>query len=232
MTTDLTDAQLLERFPYASVGEVNALGEEVRLRRPTGWQTAALKLWDRFRGFGQDQPMAEQQVVLSLVQSVDDQGFVRDLLARGPLSECIEPDLLRAAAACRVALPTSIVERGLAARVVDMRRIAVQLAIASGVPSETLLPYLSDPARIVRREAAIALADAGERVAIPSLLLEMRIQPSRAGLEALGFVADEDIVIALGQIARQHPDWCPVVLEVLEMIDHPKAERVAAGLAG
>jgi hypothetical protein len=232
MPTDMTDAQLLERFSNASVGNVRAFGEELRLRRPAGWQDAAIKLWDRFRGFGHTQPMVEQQVVLSLAKSVDDHRFVRDLLAAGPIGECIEPDLLRAAAVCRVALPKSIVERGLAARVTDVRRAAVQLAIASDVPSETLLPYLSDPARIVRREAAIALANAGQRVAISSLLLEMRIQPSRAGLEALGFVADEDIMIGLGQIARQHPDWCPIVLEVLESIGHPTAEIVAAGLVG
>lgn len=229
---DMTDEQLLERFPHASVGNVKAFGEEMRLRRPTGWQDAAVKLWDRFRGFGHGQPMPEQQVVLSVAEGPADQAFVRSLLARGPVSECLEPDLLRAAAACRVPLPTTIVERGLAHRMADVRCDAVRIAMASNVPTEVLLPYLKDQVGLVRREAAIALAEAGEPVAIPSLLQEMRMRPSRAGLEALGFFVDEDVVIALGQIARQHPDWCSVVLEVLEMIDHPMAQRVAAGLMG
>ena len=114
----------------------------------------------------------------------------------------------------------------------DVRCDAVRIAMASNVPTEVLLPYLKDQVGLVRREAAIALAEAGEPVAIPSLLQEMRMRPSRAGLEALVFFVDEDVAIALGQIARQHPDWCSVVLEVLEMIDHPMAQRVAAGLMG
>jgi len=133
---------------------------------------------------------------------------------------------------CRVPLPTTIVVRGLAHRIADVRCDAVQIALASNVPTEMLLPYLKDQIGFVRREAAIALAGAGEAVAKPSLLQEMRMRPSRAGLEALGCFENEDVVIALGQIARQHPDWSSVVLEVLEMIDHPMAQRVAAGLMG
>ena len=229
---DTTDEQLLELFPHASVGNVKALGEELRLRRPTGWQDAAVKLWDRFRGFGHSQPMPEQQVVLSLAEGPAHQVFFRSLLARGPVSECLEPDLLRAAAACRVPLPTTIVERGLAHRVADVRCDAVRNAMASNVPTEVLLPYLKDHIGFVRRAAAIALAEAGEPVAKASLLQEMRMRPSRSGLEALSSFVDEDVVIALGQIARKHPEWCSVVLELLEMIDHPMAQRVAAGLMG
>jgi len=229
---DMTDEQLLERFVHASVGNVKTLGDELRQRRPTGWQDAAVKLWDRFRGFGHGQPMLEQQVVLSLADGPARHAFVRSLLARGLVSECLEPDLLRAAAACRVPLPTTIVVRGLAHRIADVRCDAVQIALASNVPTEMLLPYLKDQIGFVRREAAIALAGAGEAVAKPSLLQEMRMRPSRAGLEALGCFENEDVVIALGQIARQHPDWSSVVLEVLEMIDHPMAQRVAAGLMG
>ena len=70
----------------------------------------------------------------------------------------------------------------------DVRCDAVRIAMASNVPTEVLLPYLKDQVGLVRREAAIALAEAGEPVAIPSLLQEMRMRPSRAGLEALVFL--------------------------------------------
>jgi hypothetical protein len=58
----------------------------------------------------------------------------------------------------------------------------------------------------------------------------MRLQPNRRGLEALSSVANEDVVIRLGQIARQHQAWRGTVIEVLYMIDDPKAAIVAAGL--
>ena len=57
-------------------------------------------------------------------------------------------------------------------------------------------------------------------------------QPDQEGLEALAFVANEDVVIRLGQIARQHPDWTPTILGVLEAIGGPVATKVAAGLMG
>jgi hypothetical protein len=226
----MSDDQLLANFARANLADVEAFGNEVRLRRPSGWQAAALALWERFRGFGATRPMREQLVVLALAESIGDRGFLQDVLARGPMNTCLEPQLLLAAAACGLALPTPIVAGGLTHLNPDIRRASAQLAIRSNVAVEMLVHALRDPARPVRREAAIALADAGEASATASLLLEMRLDPSRAGLEALGFVANEDAVIGLGQIARLHPNWCSTIIEVLETLDHPKAARVVAGL--
>jgi hypothetical protein len=58
----------------------------------------------------------------------------------------------------------------------------------------------------------------------------VRRQPDRRGLEALSSVANEDVIIRLGQISRQHHAWRGIVIEVLHMIDDPKAEAVAARL--
>ena len=84
--------------------------------------------------------------------------------------------------------------------------------------------------REVRRTAATLIAEAGDVVAREPLVLEMQLQPDRRGLEALISVANEDVVIRLGQIARQHHAWRGTVIEVLHMIDDPKAAIVAAGL--
>jgi hypothetical protein len=227
---DMSDDRLLASFPRATLADVEAFGDEIRRRRAKGWQAPALALWERFRGFGATRPLREQLVVLTLAASMGDRRFLQDLLARGPVNACLEPNLLLAAAACGLALPSPIVSGGLTHGNPHVRRAAAQLAMRSNVAVELLVHCLRDPARPVRREAAIALADAGETIATASLLMEMRIQPSRAGLQALGFVANEDAVIGLGQIARLHPDWCLTVIEVLETLDHPKAARVVAGL--
>ncbi|MDP3961880.1 MAG: hypothetical protein Q8Q26_17765 [Pseudorhodobacter sp.] len=227
----MSDLELLAGFVGATMADVSAIGEEILRRRTEGWSQAALGLWDRFLGFGTAKPMLEQVVVLNLVQHTAAAAVLRDLLRRGQIAECLDPYLLLAAAACRIALPTTTVLRGLSHRHSDVRRAAVQVAIPSDVSIEHLHPYLADPAREVRRATATALAEAGETLARDSLLFEMRVQPDRAGLEALSFVADEDVVIRLGQIARQHPAWCRIIIEVLQTIDHPRAERVAASLS-
>jgi len=227
----LSDLELLAGFADATMADVSAIGEEILRRRTEGWSQAALGLWDRFLGFGTAKPMLEQVVVLNLVQHTAAAAVLRDLLRRGQIAECLDSYLLLAAAACRIALPTTTVLRGLSHRQSDVRRAAVQVAISSDVSIEHLHPYLADPAREVRRATATTLAEAGETVARDPLLFEMRVQPDRAGLEALSFVADEDVVIRLGQIARQHPAWCGIIIEVLQTIDHPRAERVAASLS-
>jgi hypothetical protein len=231
-TTSLSDAELLAGFANASMVVVAALGEEILRRRPEGWTEAVLALWDRFLGYGETKPMLEQVVVLGLVQRSAAAVLLRGLLSRGPMAECLDEHLLLAAAACRVALPADVVLRGLSDGRAGVRSAAVRLAILSGISTEHLHPYLTDSAREVRRATATALAEAGESLARDPLLFEMRLQPDRAGLDALSFIADEDVVIRLGQIARQHPAWCGIVIEVLQSIDHPRAQGVAAGLSG
>lgn len=229
-TDDLTDPQLLTRLVQSSVADVGLLGDAIVDRRPKGWQAAALALWDRFLGFGVDQAMPEQIVVLRLAELIGDRGLIMDIVAREQLLPGVEPPLLTAAASAGVAMPTEIVMRGLSHQRSDVRRAAVQLAMVSYADPKDLHPCLTDPVRDVRREAAIALCEAGDRTGRDVLISELRILPSQRLIEALSFVANEDVVIKLGQFARDEPKWCEVVLSVLETIDHPKARKVAAGL--
>ena len=227
----LGDSDLCANFAKASVTTVEALGEEIVRRRPDGWQRASLALWDRHLGFGRTSPMLEQVVVLNLVQRTREADLLRQLLSRGQLAECVEAQLLRAAVACRIALRGDVVLRGLSHPHADIRCAAARLAVISGLPTAQLQPYLADSAREVRRATATVLAEAGETLARDTLLFEMRAQPDRAGLEALSFVANEDVVIRLGQIARQHPAWREIIVEILLTIDHPRADCVVASLS-
>jgi hypothetical protein len=226
----LGDAELLARFATASVAEVVSLGMEVVRRQPAGWPQAVLALWERFLGFGTVQPLREQIVVLDIIRRTGEAGLLRQILQRGPVADGLHAELLLVAAECRVALPTPVVLRGLSDARPPVRQAAAHVAGLSGLPADGLHPHLTDPSRAVRRAVATALAEAGDAIARETLLFEMRLMPDRAGLEALTHLADEDVVIRLGQIARQHPGWCGFVIELLEGIDHPKAPRVAAGL--
>ena len=226
----MSDEDLLLGLARASLGSVEPIAREILRRRPEGWTDAAAALWERFLGFGTNVPMPEQVAVLGLVRQTAAAPLLIQLLRRAPMADCLDPHLLPAAAACGVSLPQATVLRGLANPQSDIRTAALQVAPASRVPPDKLHPFLSDQVRDVRRTAATVIAEAGDAVAREPLLLEMRLQPDRRGLEALISVANEDVVIRLGQIARQHHAWRGTVIEVLHMIDDPKAAIVAAGL--
>lgn len=227
---EMSDACLLAEFRKASVTTVSDLGAELIKRRPLGWQQAALKLWRRFLGFGGDRPTVEQEIVLTMAMATSDRQLVEAILRMGQILPCFEPFLIRAAAASGGTLPKATVEAGLCSENTDVRCAALSLAVASDVSLDDVYPYLTDPVREVRRAAAVALAEAGEEEARDVLLYEIRVRPSRTLLEALSFVANEDVVIRLGQLARQSPEWCEPVIAVLETIDHPTASKVIAGL--
>jgi len=226
----VSDEDLLLGFARASLGSVEPLAREILRRRPEGWTAAAAALWERFLGFGTNVPMPEQVAVLDLVRRTAAAPLLLQLLRRTPMADCLDPYLLPAAATCGVSLPQATVLRGLAHPQSDIRTAAVRGAPASRIPVDRLHPLLSDPVRDVRRTAATVIAEAGDAVAREPLLLEMRLQPDRRGLEALSSVANEDVVIRLGQIARQHQAWRGIIIDVLQMIDDQKAETVAAGL--
>jgi HEAT repeat protein len=228
----LDDARLVEALAAASLQDVQAIVAQVVARRPLGWEGAALRLWVRYLGFGFQKPMLEQVAVLDLVCQTQSRTLFKEVIARGPIGESLDAELLCAAAACHEPLAQDMVMRGLSHPSAKVRHAAITIAVQSGVESSELLPCLSDASHDVRRTAAIEIASTGDGAARDLLIYEMRQQPDQEGLEALAFVANEDVVIRLGQIARQHPDWTPTVLGVLEAIGGPVATKVAGGLMG
>jgi hypothetical protein len=228
----LDDLDLLDHLAHCTINTVMPVAEEIIRRRPLGWECAVLKLWNRFLGFGVTKPMLEQRVVLDIIRRTSAGDVLRDILGRGHLATAIEPELLDAAAACGVPLHLDIVSRGLASTQPLIRETAVKLALSSGLCADELHAFLSDTSSVVRRAAAIALAEAGDVVAREPLLREMAIRPGSAGLEALSYIADENVVIRLGHIARSHPDYAEIIRDVLIGIDHPRAPIVAANLNG
>lgn len=224
----MDDATLLAAFPWGRVGQVPALAAEIARRRPEGWQQAALSLWNRFVGFGDQMPFPEQRAVLVLTRETGAKRLLQDILARGWLPQGLNGDLVQAAAVCSLRLDTDRVRRVLRSPDADLRRAAVEIAIPSGMPLTEVHPLLSDRDRSVRHLAAIVLAETGNPEARLPLLRLLKLQPTRRGLEALAAYEDEDALVRLGQIARQHPEWGRVVRNLIEDFPHPKADAVLA----
>ncbi|TQM90406.1 hypothetical protein BD293_3786 [Roseinatronobacter monicus] len=126
---EMSDEYLLTEFPRASVAAVSALGAELIKRRPAGWQEAAIKLWCRFRGFGGERPMVEQEIILTMAVETADRRLLDAIMVEGQILPCFEPFLVRAAAANGAALPTEMVEAGLRNKQADVRCAALRLAV-------------------------------------------------------------------------------------------------------
>lgn len=229
---ELGDADLLNALARANFQNVADVADEVCKRRPDGWEAASMELWNRFRGFGVKKAMREQQVVLDLALQTKSRHLLQQVMANGPIGQFLDAELLLAAAACYVPVPQEVVDRGLLHASEKVRYAAIKVAILSGIPTEHIQPYLSDRSAMVRRGTAVVLAEAGDVKARDALLAQMREQPDLEGLEALGFIVNEEVVIRLGQIARLHPDWAPMVIGILEDIGGSTARKVAAGLIG
>lgn len=225
---NLSDAELLSAFAAAKLATVQPLGEAIKRRRPDGWEAAASTLWARFAGFGVTNPCLEQKVVLDLIAHTRASGLLEALIASSPVSDALGEEIVRAAEACRSSVPSDMALAGLSSARAEIRSAAARIGLLSGVEVGDVMQMLSDPAREVRRQAAIALAEIGEEAARGTLLAEMAIRPSRDGLEALSTIGGEDVVVNLGRIARSHPAWAGCIADLLEELDHPKAARVRA----
>jgi hypothetical protein len=80
----------------------------------------------------------------------------------------------------------------------------------------------------VRHAAACALGRLGRPEARAALTGLLRDAPSRAVINAITAVADEECVILLARIARTVPDLADAAREALEAVDHPRVAQVLA----
>jgi hypothetical protein len=223
----LDDAGLLEAFQASKLTETERLAVAIARRRPAGWQDAALRVWGRFFGFGQE---SEQRAVLGLARELSGRPVLEEILRRGRVPQSLNEDLIRAAAACGHPLPAELVRAGLHSRDGALREAAVTVAIPSGVEPLELRPLLTDQRSGVRDLTAIVLAEVGDPEARESLLLSLKARPSERGLDALATFMDEDAIIQLGQLARAHPKWVGHIRGLIEDSNHPKARSIIATL--
>jgi len=93
-----------------------------------------------------------------------------------------------------------------------------------------LIELLDDRRPEVASAAALALGRIGRVEARPLLMGLLRREPSAEIVDALARIADEEVIVIFGRVARTMPDLAQPILEALDQLEDFRAERVAAAL--
>jgi HEAT repeat protein len=188
----------------------------------------------RFSGFGLTHTVPEQVAAVKALAALGGReasaALVRilcDDVMQGPgLGEAVH-----AAAALGAQLP---VERGMV--LLRHAEPAVRAQACRCVPLHPsvvaiLVDLLGDLHPTVATAAACALGHFGHREARPILGQLLREEPTAGVIVAVVAIADADLVVQLGRIARTRPDLTVAVKAALEEIDNPLAGAVLATLS-
>jgi hypothetical protein len=231
------DGDLIAAIPLASQEDCHALAGEVAHRGLGGAVPALEALCRRFRGFGLTRTVPEQTAAL--------QGLARlgGVEAAAAVARIIEGDVvqgpalteaLHAAAALHCRLPAECCLALLRHPDPTVRAAAAALTRARADCGDSvtavLIDLLLDLNKTVARAAAIALGRAGRTEGRLVLARVLWDDPSAEVIEAAASVADEQMIVLLGRIARSRPDLIAAASAALEDIDDPRATKLGVGL--
>lgn len=228
----LSDAALLEAIPHARQSDCDGLtGEAVRRGLPA--VPALEALCRRFKGFGLHSAVPEQIAALRALATLGGKDATA-AVGRLMVADVVQgPGLAHAAhaaatLACR--LPEDAAVPLLRHADPTVRASACRCAPNTGRVADVLLDLLWDLHEPVATAAACALGRFGRREARPRLLLRLQTAPCAETIKAVTRLADDDIVVLLGRLARAHPTLRDATVAALEDIDTPRAADVLAGL--
>ena len=229
---ELTDAALIAALPYATV-TAPRLAAEASRRRLAGAVPSLEKLCRRPTGFGVDRLVPEQLAALDALANIGGEA-ARQAIAR-LLAQCIVQGptvaaALNAAARLGSSLPPSRLGEFLNDAEPTVRAAACRCARSAGPHLGLLIKLLDDLHRGVAIAAALALGRIGCVEARPLLLGLLRREPSAEIIDALARIADEEVIVTFGRVARTMPDLAQPILDALDQLGNFRAERVAAAL--
>ena len=230
---DLADEALIALLPQASMLTAEGLCSEAASRGLVEAVPALEQVWRRFAGFGIGTPLVEQHAVLNALARLDcaaARTALRGIVLSKGLPASLLPAALGAAAEAALSLPAGFVGPLLEHEDASVRAGAFALARRAGVPVELLRDGLGDPSAAVRRLAAIAMGNAGDAGATAPLAAELARNPSAAAIEALASIGDEDAIVHLGRCAERHPALAGTVIDALQDMDSPRADRLVRRL--
>jgi len=229
---ELSDAALVDAIPMGGIAACRALCEEAARRRLRAAVPALEALCRRFKGFGLHAAVPEQMAALWALAEIggaEAAATVRRLIVGGVVQGPGLGEAVHAAAALHVRLPEEVAVTLLQHADPAVRADACRCVPRSGGAAAAMLIGLLDDLTVaVAMGAACALGRMGRAEARPALLRALRQGAGAETIEAAAFVADEDIVVALGRIARQDPALRDVALAALEDIDTPRALALLA----
>jgi HEAT repeat protein len=229
----LDDVHLVAAFRKAGVRDSIALAAEVGRRRLPGAVPVLEAMCRRFAGFGADRIVPEQAAAIDALAAIGGPEAAQALVRMIAKSVVQGPSLQRAvsaAARLRAKLPVALVLELLRHRDPQIRADACRCVGAWPEATAPLNELLDDLHPHVAAAAACALGRLGRGEVRPLLVRFLRAEPTAELIDAIVPIADEECVILLGRVARARPDLSESVLDALDAIDDPRAEKIAAQL--
>lgn len=231
---ELADDRLLAELETAGVTRIRGLMAEAARRRLAGAVPILGSLCTRLAGYGSDRVFPEQVLALDALAAIGGRQateVVAALLSRS----VIEGPSLAAALSAAVALGCRVPPDRLALYLKqDDPRVRAAACRCVRPPAPDLAAVLSELAASVdprvATPAVLALGRLGHKEARPRLLALLGDDPAPDVIEAVAPVADDTVIVMLGQIARAMPALADAALEALEAIDQPRARQVLRGL--
>jgi HEAT repeat protein len=227
----LDDEHLVAALRNVGIRESIALAAEAGRRRLASAILALEALCRRFAGFGADRIVPEQAAALDALTAIGGSDAAEALvrvIAKGVVQGPCLQRAVSAAAGLRARLPAALVLGLLQHGNPRIRADACRCARTSPEAAALLHDLLDDLHPYVQIAAACALGRFGRREVRPFLLRFLREQPSAELIDAIAPIMDEECVILLGRVADARPDLSQPVLDALDGINHPHAEKIAA----
>jgi HEAT repeat protein len=229
----LDDAALIGALPGANIAGSLAIASEIGRRKLPEAVSELLRLCERFHGFGLGRIVPEQAAALDALAAIgggEAAQAVASLIVRGTVQGPALKKAVKAAADLGSALPAATVVALLRDDVFDIRADACRCCAAARSSPEVaraLLDLLEDLHADVRKAAACALGRLGRSEARAPLIALLREAPSGEVIDAVAPIADEECIVLLGRLGRQDRRLRAPVLDALDAIDHPRAEKAA-----
>lgn len=234
--TSLEDAELIAQIAKADVVEAPILAMEAGRRRLAGAILVLETLCLRFAGFGVNRRIPEQEAALDALAMIGGP-HAKQSVAKIILKGAVQGPSLRTAMAAagrlKIVLPSESVLELLQHEDGHVRSAACRCVARDPKVVPCLAACLQDHVPEIRDAAACALGRLGRNEALAPLTHLLQQAPSPDIIDAVTSIANEDVVILLGRIARTRPDLRKAAIEALGAIEHPTAallvERLADG---
>jgi HEAT repeats len=230
---ELDDTALVAALPDAGLTSAPSLAAEAARRRLAEAVPALDRLCRRLTGFGADRLVPEQAAALEALAAIGGAAarqtvarLITDRIVQGPTLAVA----LSTAARLGAPLPASRLTELLRDADPSIRAGACRCVRSAAPHLGVLCELLDDLHAHVAAASAIALGRLGRVEARPPLMELFRRQPSAEVIKALAPIANEEVIVAFGRIARAMPDLFDVALDTLEQLDDPRAARVALAL--
>jgi HEAT repeat protein len=231
--TQLTDEALIAALPDAGLSAASSLAAEAARRRLAGVVPSLEKLCRRLTGFGADGLVPEQVAALEALADIGGEA-ARQAVARLIAHRVVQGPTLTVATntAARLGspIPPERLQELLSHADPRVRAAACRCVRSAGTQLRVLIELLDDLRPEVATAAALALGRIGCVEARPLLMTLLRREPSAEVIEALAPIADEEVIVTLGRIARLTRDLAKPVLDTLDQLEDFRAARVAAAL--